>query len=116
MLRATGRERVRRECAFRPKHLPTDELFLERLSKAVSSSSIRNNRNAIRSDSPAIRPDRFSDQRPQMNPRLVALSGPLKGQVITLTAETSIGRRCSNKVTYREPSRLSRYWLCSHGR
>src|SRR5262245_2610484 len=111
MLRATGRERVRRECAFRPKHLPTDELFLERLSKAVSSSSIRNNRNAIRSDSPAIRPDRFSDQRPQMNPRLVALSGPLKGQVITLTAETSIGRGSSNQVAISDPSLSRRHCL-----
>ena len=32
-----------------------------------------------------------------MNPRLVALSGPLKGQIITLTAETSIGRGSSNQ-------------------
>src|SRR5262249_58121034 len=103
MLRATGRERVRRECAFRPKHLPTDELFLERLSKAVSSSSIRNNRNAIRSDSPAIRPDRFSDQRPQMNPRLVALSAPLQGQLITLTAATPPGPGSSNHVPARDP-------------
>src|SRR5262247_3814611 len=34
-----------------------------------------------------------------MNPRLVALTGPLKGQIITLTAETSIGRGSSNHIT-----------------
>jgi hypothetical protein len=33
-----------------------------------------------------------------MNPRLVAFTGPLKGQAITLMAETSIGRGSSNQV------------------
>src|SRR5262245_20007746 len=42
-----------------------------------------------------------------MNPRLVALTGPLKGQIITLTAETSIGRGSSNHIAVADPS-LSR--------
>src|SRR5262249_44144333 len=47
------------------------------------------------------------DQRPKMNPSLVALTGPLKGQVITLMAETSIGRGSSNHIAVSDPS-LSR--------
>src|SRR5262245_44313898 len=47
------------------------------------------------------------NQRPKMNPRLVALTGPLKGQVITLMAETSIGRGSSNHLAISDPS-LSR--------
>src|SRR5262245_18948474 len=73
----------------------------------MSSCGIRNSRNAIRSDSPAIRSICLSDQRPMMNPRLVALTGPLKGQVNMLTAETSIGRGSSNHITVSDPS-LSR--------
>src|SRR5262245_19311954 len=46
-----------------------------------------------------------------MNPRLVALSGPLKGQVITLTAETSIGRGSSNNVAISDPSLSRRHCL-----
>jgi Nif-specific regulatory protein len=46
-----------------------------------------------------------------MNPRLVALSGPLKGQVITLTAETSIGRGSSNQVAISDPSLSRRHCL-----
>src|SRR5262249_59139359 len=42
-----------------------------------------------------------------MNPRLVALTGPLKGRVITLMAETSIGRGSSNHIAVSDPS-LSR--------
>src|SRR5262245_2210372 len=45
------------------------------------------------------------------NPRLVALSGPLKGQVITLTAETSIGRGSSNNVAISDPSLSRRHCL-----
>jgi Nif-specific regulatory protein len=42
-----------------------------------------------------------------MNPKLVALTGPLKGKVITLMAETSIGRGSSNHIAVSDPS-LSR--------
>ena len=46
-----------------------------------------------------------------MNPRLVALTGPLKGQVITLTAETSIGRGSSNQIAISDPSLSRRHCL-----
>src|SRR5262245_60568047 len=46
-----------------------------------------------------------------MNPRLVALTGPLKGQVITLTAETSIGRGSSNYIAVGDPSLSRRHCL-----
>src|SRR5262247_3428965 len=46
-----------------------------------------------------------------MNPRLVALSGPLKGQVITLTAETSIGRGSSNNVAISDAALSRRHSL-----
>ncbi|MGH9940664.1 MAG: sigma 54-interacting transcriptional regulator [Blastocatellia bacterium] len=46
-----------------------------------------------------------------MNPRLVALTGPLKGQVITLTAETSIGRGSSNHIAVSDPSLSRRHCL-----
>src|SRR5262245_62398871 len=46
-----------------------------------------------------------------MDPRLVALTGPLKGQVITLTAETSIGRGSSNQVAISDPSLSRRHCL-----
>jgi Nif-specific regulatory protein len=46
-----------------------------------------------------------------MNPRLVALTGPLKGQVITLTAETSIGRGSSNHIAVGDPSLSRRHCL-----
>ncbi len=46
-----------------------------------------------------------------MNPRLVALSGPLKGQVLTLTAETSIGRGSSNQVAVSDPSLSRRHCM-----
>jgi Nif-specific regulatory protein len=46
-----------------------------------------------------------------MNPRLVALTGPLKGQVITLAAETSIGRGSSNHIAVSDPSLSRRHCL-----
>src|SRR5215475_10813773 len=46
-----------------------------------------------------------------MNPRLVALTGPLKGQVITLMAETSIGRGSSNHIAVSDPSLSRRHCL-----
>src|SRR4029434_4671570 len=46
-----------------------------------------------------------------MNPRLVALSGPLRGQIITLKAETSIGRGSSNQVAISDPSLSRRHCL-----
>src|SRR5262247_1911213 len=51
------------------------------------------------------------DQRPNMNPRLVALAGPLKGQVIALAAETSIGRGSSNHIAVSDPSLSRRHCL-----
>jgi adenylate cyclase len=46
-----------------------------------------------------------------MNPRLVALTGPLKGRVITLMAETSIGRGSSNHIAVSDPSLSRRHCL-----
>jgi transcriptional regulator with GAF, ATPase, and Fis domain len=46
-----------------------------------------------------------------MNPRLVALTGPLKGQVITLMEETSIGRGSSNHIAVSDPSLSRRHCL-----
>ena len=46
-----------------------------------------------------------------MNPRLVALTGPLKAQVITLTAETSIGRGSSNHIVVSDPALSRRHCL-----
>jgi Nif-specific regulatory protein len=46
-----------------------------------------------------------------MNPRLVALTGPLKGQIITLMAETSIGRGSSNHIAVSDPSLSRRHCL-----
>ena len=46
-----------------------------------------------------------------MNPRLVALTGPLKGQIITLAAETSIGRGSSNHIAVSDPSLSRRHCL-----
>ncbi len=60
-------------------------------------AQISDTRNAIRSDSRAIRVIRFQSVS-KMNPRLVAIEGLLKGQVITLMANTSIGRGSSNQI------------------
>jgi Nif-specific regulatory protein len=46
-----------------------------------------------------------------MNPRLIALTGPLKGQVITLATETSIGRASSNHIAVSDPSLSRRHCL-----
>ena len=46
-----------------------------------------------------------------MNPRLVALTGPLKGQIIMLAAETSIGRGSSNHIAVSDPSLSRRHCL-----
>ena len=48
-----------------------------------------------------------------MNPRLVALTGPLKGRVITLMAETSIGRGSSNHIAVSDPSLSRKHCLIS---
>src|SRR5215475_13275508 len=46
-----------------PNYLPADRLFLGRLSEAVSSRSIRNHPNAIRTYKLAIRADSFLERR-----------------------------------------------------
>src|SRR5207249_3555736 len=49
-----------------------------------------------------------------MNPRLVAMTGPLKGTVFTLTeSETSIGRESSNRLSISDIALSRRHCLIS---
>src|SRR5712691_8795397 len=48
---------------------------------------------------------------PDMNPRLIALSGPMKGTSFALRDEVSIGRELANSVCVNEPSISRRHCL-----